>query len=132
MAQQSLSAFNTNAISANVEAIDVNTRAIQANRVLIDQAFTRIDNNTAAITESFERIQDVEQGLAAVAALPDMFLGDSDAWAASGGAAVFGDEIGFGGTLAIRASDNWSVGASGAIGGSQATGKVQFRYRSPR
>ena len=110
----------------------MNTRAIAANRVLIDQAFAGIGENATAIQANLSAISDVEEGLAAVAALPDMFLGDSDAWAASGGAAVFGDEFGFGGTLAIRASDNWSVGASGAIGGNQATGKVQFRYRSPR
>jgi hypothetical protein len=132
MAQQSLSAFNANAISVNSQSIDVNTKAIQSNKVLIDQAFSKIDSNTAAIQKSLESLQDVEQGLAAVAALPDMYLGRDDAWAASGGAAVFGDELGFGGTLAIRASDNWSVGASAAIGGDQATGKVQFRYRSPR
>ena len=74
LAQQSLSAFNTNAISANVEAIDVNTRAIQANRVLIDQAFAGIGENATAIQANLSSISDVEEGLAAVAALPDMFL----------------------------------------------------------
>jgi len=106
----------------------VNTQAIQANRLLIDQAFTQIDSNTAAIERSFERLEEVEQGLAAVAALPDMFLAQDESFAASGGAAVFGDEFGFGGTLAIRGNENWSFGASAASGGSEATGKVQVRW----
>ena len=119
---------NTNNIAANTAAIDVNTQAITANRVLIDQAFTQIDANTAAIEESFESIEDVEQGLAAVAALPDMFLARDESFAASGGAAVFGDELGFGATLAIRGNDRWSFGASAAIGGDEATGKIQVRW----
>ena len=106
----------------------MNTQAIQANRVLIDQAFTQIDSNTAAIERSFNRIEDVEQGLAAVAALPDMYLSPNAKWSAAGGAAVFGDEFGFGATLAIRGNENWSFGGSAAMGGSQATGKVQVRY----
>ena len=70
----------------------------------------------------------MEQGLAAVAALPDMFLARDESFAASGGAAVFGDELGFGATLAIRGNDRWSFGASAAIGGDEATGKIQVRW----
>ena len=119
---------NSAAISINAESIDVNSQAIEANRVLIDSAFTQIDNNSAAIAQSLESIQNLEQGLAAVAALPDLFLARDETFAASGGAAVFGDEFGFGGTLAFRGSENWSFGASAAIGGEQVTGKVQVRW----
>ena len=128
LAQQSLSAFNTNAISANVEAIDVNTQAIQANRVLIDQAFAGIGENATAIQANLSSISDVEEGLAAVAALPDMFLARDESFAASGGAAVIGGEVGFGGTLAIRGNERWSFGASAAFGGDEAAGKVQVRW----
>ena len=106
----------------------MNTRAIAANRVLIDQAFAGIDANTAAIQQSFDRISDVEEGLAAVAALPDMYLSPGAKWSAAGGAAVIGDEVGFGATLAIRGNKNWAFGGSTALGGEQVTGKIQVRY----
>jgi len=126
-AVQSVS-LNSSAISVNSQAIDVNSDAIQSNKVLINTAFNKIDNNTAAISKSLESIEDVEQGLAAVAALPDMYLSPNAKWSAAGGAAVFGDEVGFGATLAIRGNDNWTFGGSAAIGGDNATGKVQVRY----
>ena len=66
--------------------------------------------------------------LAAVAALPDMFLANGETLAASGGAAVFGDEIGFGATIAVRGNDNWSFGASASFGGDEVAGKVQVRW----
>ena len=100
----------------------MNTQAITANRVLIDQAFTQIDANTAAIQQSFDRLSDVEEGLAAVAALPDMYLSPGAKWSAAGGAAVFGDELGFGATLALRGNENWTFGGSAALGGDEATG----------
>jgi hypothetical protein len=128
VAMQSVSSFNANAISVNSDSIDVNSKAIQSNKVLIDQAFTKIDSNTAAIEKSLESLKDVESGLAAVAALPDMYLSPDAKWSAAGGAAVFGDEVGFGATLAIRGNTNWSFGGSAAMGGDQATGKVQVRY----
>ena len=128
LAQQSLSAFNTNAISANVEAIDVNTQAIQANRVLIDQAFAGIGENATAIQANLSSISDVEEGLAAVAALPDSYLNPREKWSAAGGFATFGDEIGFGANLAIRGDENWSFGGAAAIGGDEVTTKVQVRY----
>ena len=65
---------------------------------------------------------------AAVAALPDMFLPANAKWSAAGGFATFGDEVGFGATLAIRGNENWSFGGSAALGGSEATTKVQVHY----
>ena len=120
--------LNSQAISVNSEAIDVNTRAIAANRVLIDQAFAGIGENATAIQANLSSISDIEEGLAAVAALPDMFLARDESFAASGGAAVIGDEVGFGGTLAIRGNERWSFGASAAFGGDEAAGKVQVRW----
>ena len=84
--------LNSQAIAINSEAIDVNTRTIAANRVLIDQTFAGIGENATAIQASLSAISDVEEGLAAVAALPDMFLARDESFAASGGAVVIGDE----------------------------------------
>ena len=70
----------------------MNTRTIAANRVLIDQTFAGIGENATAIQASLSAISDVEEGLAAVAALPDMFLARDESFAASGGAVVIGDE----------------------------------------
>jgi len=101
--------------SVNAEAIEVNRQEIQRNTIKIDQAFSRIAANGTAIEANALRITDVEEGLAAVAALPDMYLNPNETWAASSAVAVFGDQVGFGGTLAIRGSDNWSVGASAGV-----------------
>ena len=84
--------------------------------------------NTAAIQQSFDRISDVEEGLAAVAALPDMYLNPREKWSAAGGFGTFGDEVGFGANLAIRGNENWSFGGAAAFGGDEVTTKVQVRY----
>ena len=93
-----------------------------------DRAFAGIGENATAIQANLSSISDIEEGLAAVAALPDMFLARDESFAASGGAAVIGDEVGFGGTLAIRGNERWSFGASAAFGGDEAAGKVQVRW----
>jgi len=116
------------AAGAGSTASGIRSTAIGRDAEASGTAFSKIDNNTAAIEKSFESLQDVEQGLAAVAALPDMFLARDETFAASGGAAVFGDEFGFGGTIAIRGTERWSFGASAAFGGDEATGKVQVRW----
>ena len=63
-----------------------------------------------------------------MAALPDMYLSPGAKWSASGGISAYGDEVGFGATLAIRGNDNWAIGASAGMGGDEATGKLQIRY----
>ncbi len=80
----------------------MNRREITRNSIKIDQAFARIDANTAAIDGNRQRISDIEEGLAAVAALPDMFLDHDDTIAASGGVGIYGDQVGFGATLADK------------------------------
>ena len=110
----------------------MNRKEIARNSVKIDQAFAQIATNSSAIEANTLRITDIEEGLAAVAALPDMYLNPDEAWAAGGGVAMFGDKVGFGGTLTIRGNDNWSFGASAGVGGDEATGKIQFRYSGSR
>ena len=119
---------NSQNIAVNAAAIDVNRGNIAGNSSPIDQAFTQIDANSDRILQNIEEISELSEGLAAVAALPDMYLSPGAKWATSGGAAVYGGDVGFGATIAIRGNDNWAFGASGAIGGDQATGKVQIRY----
>ncbi|NNE48580.1 MAG: hypothetical protein HKN38_00085, partial [Altererythrobacter sp.] len=123
-----LSQESVSQLAANTAAIDVNRQDIARNATRIDQAFSGINANTQAIEANSFAISDLEEGLAAVAALPDMYLNPDESWSAAGGAAVFGDEIGFGATLAIRGNDNWSFGASAGMAGDEATGKIQFRY----
>ena len=115
-------------ITVNSEAIEVNRQEIARNRVLIDQAFDQIGNNADDITANTLQIEDIEQGLAAVAALPDMYLNPDETWSAAGGLSTIGGEVGFGATLAIRGNENWSFGASVGMGGDETAGKVQFRY----
>ena len=87
-----------------------------------------IERNFALGLSNQEELNDLSEGLAAVAALPDMFLAQGDTIAASGGVGIYGGDVGFGGTLAIRGNDTWSFGASAGIGGSEATGKLQIRW----
>ena len=75
-----------------------------------------------------EEISDLSSGLAAVASLPDMYLSPNAKWSAAGGVGIYGDDVGVGATLAIRASRNFAIGASVASAGDQATGKLQVRY----
>ena len=57
-----------------------------------------------------------------------MYLSPDAKWAASGGVGFYGDDVGVGATLAIRASNNIAFGASVASAGEKATGKLQVRY----
>lgn len=127
-ANDPLIAANSTAITANAAAIDVNKTAIAVNTARLDTAFSNISANSAAITGNTQEIKKLSQGLAAVAALPDMYLNSAEKWSAAGGVSVYGGDVGFGGTLAIRGNKNWSFGASAGFGGDQATGKVQVRY----
>ena len=126
MAQDALT--NEAAISVNADAIAVNGANIATNSLRLNQAFGQIDAKSAAILENSEEIRDISSGLAAVAALPDLYLSPGAKWSASGGAAVYGDDFGFGATIGIRGSENWAFGASAATGGERVTGKVQVRY----
>ncbi|MGJ8564940.1 MAG: hypothetical protein ACSHXY_15475 [Alphaproteobacteria bacterium] len=127
-ANDPLIAANTTAITANTAAIDVNKTAIAVNTARLDTAFNNISANSAAIAGNTQEISKLSQGLAAVAALPDMYLNSDEKWSAAGGVSVYGSDVGIGGTLAIRGNKNWSFGASAGFGGDQATGKVQVRY----
>lgn len=106
----------------------MNRQDIQRNSIKIDQAFSQISANSDAITSNALSISDLEEGLAAVAAMPDMYLNPDEAWSTAGGISTVGGEVGFGATLAVRGNDNWSVGASVGMGGDEATGRIQFRY----
>lgn len=122
-------------VDANKDAITVNTARTQQNAVAILENTNVIAENRGLIERNYalglsnqESILDLEDGLAAVAALPDMYLSPKAKWAASGGLGLYGESVGVGATLAIRGSDNWAMGASVGIGGSKATGKLQVRY----
>ena len=99
----------------------MNGEAISENRSLIEENFVRGLSNQ-------EAIGDLTQGLASVAALPDMYLSPNAKWSASGGVGFYGGDTGFGATLAIRGNENWAMGGSVGFGGGQTTGKVQVRY----
>ncbi len=112
----------------NAEAIEVNRQEIERNSIKIDQAFSQISANSDAITANALDIADLQEGLAAVAAMPDMYLNPNEKWATTGAVSAVGSEVGFGATLALRGSDSWSIGASVGMGGDEATGRIQFRY----
>jgi len=121
-------ASNLLLIQSNTANITANSADIARNSSRIDQAFVQIGQNADSILSNTIKLDDLEQGLAAVAALPDMYLARGESMSASGGVGVYGDKVGFGGTLAIRGNDDWTFGASVGLGGEQATGKVQVRW----
>lgn len=127
--------LNVQDAASNLLLINQNTANITANRAditrnssRIDEAFVQIGQNAEGVLNNNIRLDDLEQGLAAVAALPDMYLARGESMSASGGLGIYGDSVGFGGTIAVRGNDTWTFGASVGLGGDEATGKVQVRW----
>jgi len=90
--------------------------------------------NAAAITANADAIQDVREGSAALASIPDLYLGTDETWSIAGGLALYddgygGSEVGFGGGIQMRnkTSDKWSVGVSASLSGEAAVVRVQGR-----
>ena len=113
-------ATNANNILVNSAAIDINTRNTQL--------------NAAAISANAAGLQDVREGSAALASIPDLYLGSGETWSISGGVASYddgfgGNEFGFGGGIQLRgkASDKWSVGLAGALSGESSIVRIQAR-----
>ncbi len=119
---------NSDVIALNSVATEQNAMAILTNSNVIAENRDLIDRNYALGLFNQKSIMDLEDGLAAVAALPDMYLSPKAKWAASGGLGLYGGTVGVGATLAIRGNDNWAMGASVGMGGSKASGKLQIRY----
>lgn len=112
---------------SNSVLIATNAAGISANK-------SAIDGNTFAIGLNTEAINGLRDGAAAIASIPDLYLGSDERWSISGGFAHYNDgyggtETGFGGGLQIRnkTSDKWSVGVSGALSGEATVVRVQGR-----
>ncbi len=80
-------------------------------------------------------ISSLRDGTAALASVPDLYLGTNETWSLAGGFALYDDgfgaaETGFGGGIQIRSSaeDPWSVGVSGALSGAMPSWKKTW-YR---
>ena len=121
-------ALTSERVTVNSQRIAANSANITENAQNIQLAFGSIENNSQSIIRNTEEIAELTSGLAAVTALPDMHLSPDTKWAASGGVGFYGDDVGVGATLAIRASNNIAFGASVASAGERATGKLQVRY----
>ncbi|WP_051279173.1 hypothetical protein [Hellea balneolensis] len=121
-------AVTSQRVSVNSQRIASNATSISQNAQRIELAMGSILDNSQAIVRNSEEIAELSSGLAAVTALPDMYLSPDAKWSAAGGVGMYGDDVGIGATLAIRASRNFAIGASVASGGDTATGKLQVRY----
>lgn len=121
-------AVTSQRVSVNSQRIASNATSISQNAQRIELAMGSILDNSQAILRNSEEISELSSGLAAVTALPDMYLSPDAKWSASGGVGMYGDDVGVGATLAIRAGRNLAFGASVASGGDKATGKLQVRY----
>jgi len=108
-------------ISANTSSIQLNTAAIDANTLAISQNLTRL-------VSAESRLDELDSGLASVAAMPDMFLNPGEKFAISGGLGAFGDSTAFGTTFATRFDERWSAGLSVAFGDETSAGRLQVRW----
>lgn len=102
--------------------------SMQQNAQQIQLALSSIDDNSSAILRNTEEISELNSGLAAVTALPDMYLSPDVKWSAAGGVGIYADDVGIGATLAIRPGNNIALGASVASAGDKASGKLQVGY----
>lgn len=114
--------------TTNSQRIASNATSITENAQRLDLAMGSILSNTDSIMRNTEEISELSSGLAAVSALPDMYLSPHAKWSAAGGVGMYGDDVGIGATLAVRAGRNFAIGASVASAGDKATGKLQVRY----
>lgn len=121
-------ALTSQRVDVNSERIAANASSISENAQRIALAFGSIEDNTASIAQNTQEISELNSGLAAVTALPDMYLSPDAKWSASGGVGIYGDDVGIGATLAIRAGQNLAFGASVSSGGDKAAGRLQVRY----
>ncbi len=118
---------NQQELAVNTAAIALNEQAIAAQSQQLASFDLRLENFGLALGEQGRRLNRVENGLAAATAIPDAYLDSTESYAISGGFGVVGDEIGFGGSVMVRASDRWSFGASLGVSGGEAAGRIQFR-----
>ena len=118
---------NTELIEASAVDILNNSNAIAQNSLGIQANLDLIAINRSAISETRE-------GLAAIAAIPDLYLTSDETWTAAGGFSLYddgfgGNETGFGGGFQIRSSKNdpWSIGVAGALTPNTYSVRVQAR-----
>ena len=122
-------ASNAQNVAVTSQRATIKSQRIASNAERIDLAMGSIASNTDSILRNTEEISELSSGLAFVAALPDMYLSPNARWSAAGGVGMYGDDVGVGATLAIRAGRNFAIGADVASAGEKATGKLQVRYK---
>ncbi len=125
---------NASNIAVNTANISANSERISGNAIAIASNTTAIQANSEAILGNTQAINDLRNGSAALASIPDLYLGSDETWSIAGGLALYddgygGSETGFGGGIQMRGSksDKWSVGLSGALSGDAAVVRLQGR-----
>ena len=121
-------ASNAGRIIVNSNRIGTNATNIASNLTLLNANTASIGENTTLILQNTAGLEKATKGIAGVASMPDMFLNSDETLAVSGGVGFFGSEIGLGATVAQRLDKNWSFGASIAVSGDTAAGKLQARW----
>lgn len=125
---------NASNIAVNTANIAANSERISGNALAIASNTTAIQANSDAILGNTQAINDLRNGSAALASIPDLYLGSDETWSIAGGLALYDDgfggtETGFGGGIQMRSSksDKWSVGLSGALSGDAGVVRLQGR-----
>jgi len=92
-------------VEVNAANIAVNTANIAGNTLAIASNTTAIQANSSAIQANTTAINEIRNGSAAIASLPDLYLGSDETWSIAGGLALYDD--GFGGQVT---RPHWRVG----------------------
>lgn len=119
---------NTSAIAFNATQIQRNAAGIATNVNQIAQMGQQLQDLDLLLQSNSEKINQLNNGLAALAAMPDLSLSADENFAFSGRLSVYAGDLGFGLGMSLRADENWSLGLTAGHGGDQTTGAVQFRF----
>ena len=119
---------NTSAIAFNADDIQRNALAIATNSGQIAQMNQQLKELDLALQSNSAELRRLNNGLAALGAMPDLTLSSDESIAFTGRMSVYRGDLGFGLGLSMRADDDWSLGMTVGHAGEETTGAVQVRF----
>jgi len=119
---------NTSAIAFNANEIQLNAMAIATNTGQIAQMNQQLKDLDLALQNNSAEMRRLNNGLAALGAMPDLTLSSDESIAFTGRMSVYRGDLGFGLGLSVRADNDWSLGMTVGHAGEETTGAVQVRF----
>lgn len=119
---------NTSAIAFNASEIQRNALAIATNSDQIAQMNQQLKDLDLALQNNSAEMRRLNNGLAALGAMPDLTLSSDENFAFTGRMSVYRGDLGFGLGMSLRADEDWSLGMTVGHAGEETTGAVQVRF----